>query len=179
MKTKIIFIVIFILSLSLISCSSIEINNEDINKFNSDLADWKNYVDVVMAMGEEHTINIQRINKTSESAKNNDDLLNAYNSLFSEYKNWSNEISNIIPPNIANDAHSYLLEFLRLAQVRSSKLISYCEGDNPNYDAEEDNELLQQAQNAEINGQDEYKRIYKYLNEEAEKLRLKKPFQNY
>lgn len=174
-----IIVIIFVLSLSLMSCSSVVVNQEDINKFNSDLTDWKNYVDTAMTMGEKHTINVQNINKNLESAQNNDDFLNAYKPLLKEYENWSNELSSITPPNIANDAHYYLLEFLRLAQVRVLNLISYCEGSNLNYDAEEDNKILQQAQDAENKSRDEYDKIYKYFNVEAEKLRLKKPFKDY
>jgi hypothetical protein len=132
-----------------------------------------------MSIGERYTINVQNISKNLESAKNNDDFLNAYKPLLKEYENWSNELSSITPPIIANDAHYYLLEFLRLAQVRVSNLISYCEGSNSNYGTEEDNKLLQQAQDAENRSQAEFEKVYKYFNTEAEKLRLKKPFKEY
>ena len=82
-------------------------------------------------------------------------------------------------PIIANTAHNYLLEFLKLAQVRVSNLISYTEGNNPNYNSEKDNEILQRLQENENKNQAEYERIYKFFNAEAEKLRLKKPFENY
>ena len=183
LKTVIsLIIVIFLISFLTIGCEyqKVVINQEDINKFNSDLADWKNYVDKVMTIGDKHTINIQNFNKTlEESAQNNDDFLNAYRPSLKEYEDWSNELSNITPPNIADDAHYYLLEFLRLAQVRASNLISYCEGSNPNYDTGEDNKILQQAQDAENKSRSEYDKIYKYFNIEAEKLRLKKPFKDY
>ena len=175
-------IVIFLISFLTIGCAyqKVVINQEDIDKFNSDLADWKNYVDTAMDMGDKHTINIQNFTKTlEESSQNNDDFLNAYRPLLKEYEAWSNELSNITPPIIANDAHYYLLEFLRLAQVRASNLIGYCEGSNPNYNTGEDNKALQQAQDAENRSRAEYEKIYKYFNTEAEKLRLKKPFKGY
>ena len=177
-KIAIFFILIPLFCLTLISCSHYQTNSNEVDRYNSDLNNWKSYVEKVEKIGNQHTTNIQNINENSESATDNEELLVYYNLLLDEYENWSNELSNIIPPIIADDAHSYLLEFLRLAQVRSSNLITYCEGNNPNYDTEEDNKLLRQAQDAEIKGQNEYKRIYAYFNEEAEKLRLKKPYED-
>jgi hypothetical protein len=151
-------------------------NQEDINDYNAELTEWKNYVNEVMDMGDKYSINIQNFSKTLEFAKSNEDFLNVYKPMFEEYDNWSIELSKITPPNIANDAHYYLLEFLRLAKLRVSNLIDYFEGINPDYSTADDNNILSQAQYAENKSREEYDKIYKYFNTKAEKLRLKKPF---
>ena len=171
-------IVISLFCLTLISCSHYQTNSNEVDRYNSDLNNWKSYVEKVEKIGNQHTTNIQNINENSESATDNEELLVYYNLLLDEYESWYSELSDIDPPKIAVDAHTYLLEFLKLCKTRALNLIEFCESGSPTYDIEKDNELLYQAEKVHNKAVNEFEKNYNYFNEEAEKLRLKKPFKN-